>query len=403
MTESKSKQKGISHTSRDRTEAVVEKLLKEKEPFINNGSVDILARYAIDTLKAYGIKMNLWESLATSGKISDAITNNTGVTSVFANSLITTNVESVEAAMPGVFIGTFTAFGPNSIEAAKISAAKNNHSRSEDVTLVTTGNILGKGDDVHVAIMSKDRLRQDSSPMPAVLTIHIEDFEREMNMHPEYLTGATLNSLKKQYVAHQSLLFLLKDLGASIKPGDLLFQPRRTNEAFLKYRTNLLKNIIRKLKDKKFKLGIAESATGGRLTDALTDIEGGNEVLGKCTVLYNEKEKFDAGVPEDALTQAAVYSEITAYHLARTAKPFTQVQIGLTALLDHKDHRNVHTMRHKRGSLFYAILEKDKRPHTKFIEMGVRNRLEMKEMAMIIVYRHLLQVLTEKTPVDSPI
>lgn len=391
----------ISHTSRDRTEAVVEKLLKEKEPFINKGSVDVLAKYTIDTLQAYGIKINLWESLATSGKISDAITNNSGVTSVFAHSLITTNAESVEIAMPGVFVGTFTAFGSNSIEAAKISAAKNNNSRSEDITLVTTGNILKRGDDVHVAIMTKKRLRQDSSPMPAVLTIHIEDFEKEIKIHPEYLMGATLNSLKKQYVAHQSLLFLLKDLGASIKPGDLLFQPRQTNEAFLKYRTNLMKNIVRKLKDKKYKLGIAESATGGRLVDALTDVENGNEVLGKCAVFYNEKEKFDAGVPEDALSQAAVYSEITAYHLARTAKPYTQVQIGLTALLDQKDHRNVHTKRHKRGSLFYAILEKDKRAHTKFIEIGLRNRLEMKEMAMIIVYRHLLQIMTEKSPPEQ--
>ena len=391
----------LSHTSRDRTEAVVEKLLKEKESFINKGSIDRLAKYTIDTLLAYGLKINLWESLATSGKISDAITNNPGVTSVFAHSLITTNVESVDVAMPGVFVGTFTAFGQNSMEAAKISAAKNNNSRSEDISLVTTGNILGKGDDVHVAIMTKERLREDSAPMPAGLTIHIEDFEKEMSKHPEYLKGTTLNSLKKQYVVHQSLLFLLKDLGASIKPEDLPFQPRRSNEAFLIYRTNLMKNIVRKLKDKKYKLGIVESATGGRLADALTDVKNGEEVLGQCVVLYNEKEKSDAGVPEDALTQAAVYSEITAYHLARTAKPSTHIQIGLTAVLDQKDHRNVHTKRHKRGSLFYAILEKNKRAHTKFIEVGVRNRLEMKEMAMIIVYRHLLQILTERTPLEG--
>ncbi len=389
----------ISHSPFDRTEHVLEKLLANKEHFICNGSIDVLASNLIQALTQCGIKINLWEGLATSGKITDAITNNRGVTSVFAHSLITVNPEAVEAAMPGLFVGTFRAHKENSAIASSTAAARMNYDRPEEVTLVTTGNILEKGSDVHVSIMTKKRLRNDSANMPTVLTIGIDDFDSEIQRNPKWIEGATLNSLKKQFVTHKALLFLLKELGY---PSDFPFQPRHTQKHFLDYRNDLMKQIIKKLKAKKYKLASAESATGGRLVDALTDIEGGADVIGRSNVLYNEDVKREAGVPEDTLTQAAVYSEFAAYELARTVigldpkKPETQVQIGFTGLLENKDNRNKDTIKQSKGSIYFAVLAKDKRAHAKSIRIPVRNRLEMKEMSTIIVYRYLLKILSEK-------
>lgn len=378
---------------------IIDVLAKEKEQFVKEGSVDMLSRNAINALREFGLRINLWESLATSGKISDALTNSPGVTSVFGHSLITTNQQAAELAMPDTMSSIFFVYGPNSKEAAATAVGTNILKRDEDVALATTGNILGKGNDVHIALMTKRQLRQDASPIPNILTININDFEKDVAGHPEYLKGATLSSLKKQYVAHRALLFLLKELG---RPSDMPFIPRQTDERFLKYRTSLMKSVVNKLMTKNYKLGIAESATGGRLVDAITDVENGGLVLGKCTVLYNEKEKGDAGVPADTRTEDAVYSIPAAYELARTAMgndqkhPDTQVQIGFTGLLDTKDTRNQRTSRHKPGTIFYSVLVKDKAAFSDIKRVPVKNRLEMKEFSLITVYWQTLQVLNDK-------
>ncbi|MFA6533255.1 MAG: CinA family protein [Patescibacteria group bacterium] len=389
-----------------RTEGIVELLAKEKEPFIKRGSIDTLAKYAVDVLRNYGInheglKINIMESLSTSGKISDALTNNSGITSIFSYGLIVPNDHSIQSAFGHEMIGTQGAFGLNSREAAAIFAARNNALRPEDISLVSTGGMLEKGNDVHISIMTKRIFRQDGSSPPHVLTINIADFEKEVENHPEYLKGATLNSLKKQYVAHRALLFLLQEVKARIEDKDLLFKPRQTKEDLFIYRTRLMKYVVDKMIKKGFKLGIAESATGGRLVDAITDIEKGHLILGKCAVLYNEKEKRAAGVAAKHLTEDAVYSKETAEALADTAavnleNPHTEVQIGFTGLFTRLDHRTPRTERHKLGDIFHAINVKGKKVHSKFINLPRRTKLEMKEMSTIIVYRHLLQILNEK-------
>lgn len=389
-----------------RTEGIVELLAKEKEPFIKRGSIDTLAKYTVDILRNYGIshkglKINIMESLSTSGKISDALTNNPGITSIFGYGLVVPNDYAIQSTFGKEMVGTEGAFGLNSKEAAAIFAARNNALRPEDISLVTTGGILGVGNDVHVAIMTKRIFRQDGSSPPHVLTVKIEDFEKEVKNHPEYLKGATLNSLKKQYVAHRALLFLLQEVRARIEDKDLSFKPRQTKEDLFIYRTRLIKYVVDKMIKKGFKLGIAESATGGRLVDTITDIDNGHLILGKCTVLYNEKEKRAAGVAAKHLTEDAVYSKETAEALADTAavdieNPHTEVQIGFTGLFTRLDHRTPRTERHKMGDIFHAINVKDKKVHSKFIHLPRRSKLEMKEMSTIIIYRHLLQILNEK-------
>lgn len=384
-----------------RTESIIELLAKEKEPFVRRGSIDLLAKHTVDILSSYGLKINILESLSTSGKISDSLTNSAGVMSIFGYGLILPNDYAITSAFGTEMVGTQGAFGLNSREAAAIFAARNNALRPEDISLVTTGNMLGIGNDVHIAIMTKKRLRNDSAPLPNALTIKIEDFEKEVENHPEYLKGATLNSLKKQYVTHRALLFLLKEVGARVEDKDLSFKPRQTQEDFFKYRTNLIKHVVDKMINKGYRLGTAESATGGRLVDSITDVENGHLILGKCTVLYNEKEKRAAGVAAKHLTEDAVYTKETAEALADTAQvddenPHTQVQIGFTGIFTKLDHRSPRTERHKRGHIFYAIMEKDKKYHSKFIPLPVRTKLEMKEMSTVIVYRHLLQILNEK-------
>jgi nicotinamide mononucleotide (NMN) deamidase PncC len=373
------------------TEIFFPRLLKEKEPFVKEGSVDVLARLIISTLNDIksntenSPQINTWESVCTSAKIANALTRE-GITDHFSRGLVTSNSESVTAIFPEMQL-IYDAFKPNTKEVAMASAVLLNKKRPEEITLVTTGGILSPGHDVHIAIMTK------SSEHPDVITITHDYFENAMKFYKIDLTGTTLNSAKKQFVAHQAFVVLLHKI-RGIKE-QIPFQLRQNSELFSKYNDNLMQKLIKKLIDLDLFIGFGESLTGGLLADELTNYEGGETRLRRSDILYDEEAKRQAGVKDFALNQSNVYSDSAATELARAAdKPDVNVAVGITGLSNTDDSR---TNEHKAGEFYYSIQVQNKREHKKEkpYKLPIRERLEMKEMCSMIVYRHLLKILSE--------
>jgi len=371
------------------TERFLPLLLKESECFASEGSVDTLAQYVIGTLSSIKtstgktIGINLWESIGTSGKLASALTRE-GITDFFSRGLITTNRTSVTKLFDEMNL-IYDTFKPNTKETALASAVLINNKRQEEISLVTTGNILGKGSDVHIAIM----IRGED---PNVLTVTNEYFENAMRYYEIDLKNTTLNSAKKQFVTHQAFLFLLHKL-RGIKE-QIPFKLRENSETFSKYDARLMRELISKLEELNLVLGLSESALGGLLTDKLTDYTGGDQRLCRGDVLYNEVAKKEAGVQPFAFNEFNVYSDAAATELARVAnKDDVDVAIGITGLLNTPDTR---TDEHEVGDFYYSIQVRDKKEHKKSkpYRLKVRTRLEMKEMSALIVYRHLLHILT---------
>lgn len=373
------------------TEKFIPILLKEKGQFISEGSVDVLSKDVIETLdnikKTAGNspQVNVWESKSTSGKISGALTRG-GITSHFARGFVTSDSKSVVAIFPEMQL-IYDTFKPDSKEAAMASAVLLNNKRPEEITLVTAGGILSPGHDVYVAIMTK------SSEYPDVFTITNDYFENAMRFYNIDLNGTTLNSAKKQFVAHQALLEILHKIrGVKEK---IPFQLRRTSETFSKYNDNLMIRLIKKLTELNLFIGYDESLTGGLLADELTNYAGGETRLRRSDILYSDEAKAEAGIKEFALNEFNVYSDAAATELARAAdKPDVNVAVGITGLSDTDDSR---TKEHKAGEFYYSIQVQNKREHKKpkpYI-LPIRSRLEMKEMCSMIIYRHLLKILSE--------
>ena len=54
----------------------------------------------------------------------------------------------------------------------------------------------------------------------------------------------------------------------------------------------LAKKIVKLLKQKKLRLGIAESCTGGMLSSSITSIEGSSKIFNIGLITYSNQSKF---------------------------------------------------------------------------------------------------------------
>ena len=81
-------------------------------------------------------------------------------------------------------------------------------------------------------------------------------------------------------------------------------------------------------------LALMESATGGALGNALTDVDGASRYFKGGLVAYSEQAKIDLGVPAEVLTMHGMISRETAEAMAKVARERfgTDVGIGITGI-----------------------------------------------------------------------
>ena len=102
-----------------------------------------------------------------------------------------------------------------------------------------------------------------------------------------------------------------------------------------------MEELVKILKEKKYKISFAESCTGGYLASSLTDISGSSEVFEKSFVVYSENAKKDIlNVSQDTLDKYSVYSEEIAKEMVVGLKNISNanVCISVTGLADSNDY-----------------------------------------------------------------
>jgi len=99
------------------------------------------------------------------------------------------------------------------------------------------------------------------------------------------------------------------------------------------YDQDTLEGIIgRLLTEKGLTLAVAESCTGGLLTDRLTDIPGSSAYLVRGLVTYSDRSKIELlGVPEAVMGRYGAVSEETARLMAEGVRARTGTDLGLSA------------------------------------------------------------------------
>lgn len=86
------------------------------------------------------------------------------------------------------------------------------------------------------------------------------------------------------------------------------------------------------LKEKKLTIAVAESCTGGLITDRLTDVPGSSEYLERAAVTYSNAAKVSLlGVPEAIIEMHGAVSEETARLMAEGVRKMAGTDLGLSS------------------------------------------------------------------------
>ena len=91
-----------------------------------------------------------------------------------------------------------------------------------------------------------------------------------------------------------------------------------------------VKDIVVKFTKNNLKLAIAESCTGGYISNAITNISGASKVFERGIICYSNNSKIDLlNVDPDKIDQFGAVSEIVAKQLAYNIRVLSNVDIGI--------------------------------------------------------------------------
>jgi len=91
-----------------------------------------------------------------------------------------------------------------------------------------------------------------------------------------------------------------------------------------------VKDIVVKFTKKNIKLAIAESCTGGYISNAITNISGASKVFEHGIICYSNNSKIDLlNVDPSTIDQFGAVSEIIAKQLAYNIRVLSNVDIGI--------------------------------------------------------------------------
>ena len=149
-------------------------------------------------------------------------------------------------------------------------------------------------------------------------------------------------------------------------------------------------NVARRMTERKWTLAVAESCTGGLITDRLTDIPGSSVFLERGFVTYSNAAKTALlGVPESVIREHGAVSAETARLMAEGARKSagTDLGIAVTGVAGPSGGTEAKPV----GTVFIALADGGKtvcRSHT-FRWDRRRNKVFASQAALLMIWRHL--------------
>lgn len=149
-------------------------------------------------------------------------------------------------------------------------------------------------------------------------------------------------------------------------------------------------NVARRMTERKWTLAVAESCTGGLITDRLTDIPGSSVFLERGFVTYSNAAKTALlGVPESVIREHGAVSAETARLMAEGARKSAGTDLGLavTGVAGPSGGTEAKPV----GTVFIALADGGKtvcRPYA-FRWDRRRNKMMASQAALLTLWRHL--------------
>ena len=154
---------------------------------------------------------------------------------------------------------------------------------------------------------------------------------------------------------------------------------------------DMIEKLVHELTEKKLTISFMESASGGGLANAVTNVEGASEVLGFSAVTYSNEFKIKMGVPQEVILKYTVYSMETAREMARSIKEFSHssIGVGVTGKLNRVDKYNLYG---DDNVVFVAVFYQGQF-HEYSYRAKEKSRKENKEDLILFIAERILEIL----------
>ena len=182
--------------------------------------------------------------------------------------------------------------------------------------------------------------------------------------------------------------------GEKLREAMAMVEARLAKHIFARGEETLAGNVARRLTEKGLTLAVAESCTGGLITDRLTDIPGSSAFLERGVVAYSNATKTALlGVPETVIGEHGAVSAETVRLMAEGIRKSAGTDLGLavTGIAGPSGGTEAKPV----GTVFIALADGKTsvcRPYT-FRWDRRRNKIMASQVALMMLWRHLSEGL----------
>lgn len=154
-----------------------------------------------------------------------------------------------------------------------------------------------------------------------------------------------------------------------------------------------MEELVNKLIDKNKTISTMESATGGAVVSAITNVDGSSRVLKFSAITYSNEYKIKMGVKKETIDKYSVYSTQVAKEMSFNISKFSNSNygVGITGKLNRVDENNLFG---DDSTVFISIYDRDNDKYYNEIVKAIKtNRIDNKRLVIDKIEELMLKII----------
>lgn len=154
-----------------------------------------------------------------------------------------------------------------------------------------------------------------------------------------------------------------------------------------------MEELVNKLIDNNKTISTMESATGGAVVSAITNVDGSSRVLKFSAITYSNEYKIKMGVKKETIDKYSVYSTQAAKEMSFNISKFSNSNygVGITGKLNRVDENNLFG---DDSTVFISIYDRDNDKYYNEIVKAIKtNRIDNKRLVIDKIEELMLKII----------
>ena len=154
-----------------------------------------------------------------------------------------------------------------------------------------------------------------------------------------------------------------------------------------------MEELVNKLIDNNKTISTMESATGGAVVSAITNVDGSSRVLKFSAITYSNEYKIKMGVKKETIDKYSVYSTQVAKEMSFNISKFSNSNygVGITGKLNRVDENNLFG---DDSTVFISIYDRDNNKYYNEIVKAIKtNRIDNKRLVIDKIEELMLKII----------